>query len=186
MTIVIECKQIGGSLACGGFHKCPETIGWENDAPRNTVSLISVPPCLSHFHASNVFLETSLRVLGTSAFFQAIISLKTVPDSILLLCFFAQSISPHFGNHEIEYYTVRRNSVIPCRSVMFCTVTFCNSNVDYKSHHVLQKRRIDASCHDIDVNCDRYVSIIQTSSGKRVDESQTTYVRMHLVACIRL
>jgi hypothetical protein len=72
MTIVIECKQIGGSLACGGFHKCPETIGWENDAPRNTVSLFLflnlAVSCLESF-----FCKIYSGISGIFAFFRTVV-----------------------------------------------------------------------------------------------------------------
>jgi hypothetical protein len=40
MIAIIECKQKGGSLGCGGFHKCGETIGFEIEAPRGMVSTL--------------------------------------------------------------------------------------------------------------------------------------------------
>lgn len=61
LYFVIECKQKGGPLYAGGFHKCGETIGWEE----------------SHLRGSR--------------------------------------ISPHFDNGEIEYYSLRQNSVVPYR-----------------------------------------------------------------------
>mmetsp|Transcript_30485 Transcript_30485/g.76649 ORF Transcript_30485/g.76649 Transcript_30485/m.76649 type:complete len:843 (+) Transcript_30485:280-2808(+) len=61
LFFVIECKQKGGPLFQGGFHKCGETVGFEESNPRGA------------------------------------------------------RISPHFDNSDIEYYTLRRSSVIPYR-----------------------------------------------------------------------
>mmetsp|Transcript_14126 Transcript_14126/g.34386 ORF Transcript_14126/g.34386 Transcript_14126/m.34386 type:complete len:845 (-) Transcript_14126:87-2621(-) len=61
LFFVIECKQKGGPLFHGGFHKCGETLGFEESNPRGA------------------------------------------------------KISPFFENSEIEYYTLRKSSVVPYR-----------------------------------------------------------------------
>jgi len=65
ISIVLQCKQMGGGVSVGGFQKCGDTIGWRlNEPPRG------------------------------------------------------QRISPVVPNHEIEWYTMRRSSVLPYRVLL--------------------------------------------------------------------
>lgn len=89
---VLQCKQMGGGVSVGGFQKCGDTIGWRLNEPPRGQRISPVVPV-----RPPALLRASYAIPGT----------------------LLGSDAAHVGqNHEIEWYTMRRSSVLPYRVLL--------------------------------------------------------------------